>query len=67
MICKVKKNRGADWIWEVNGTEKDIKTGFYTFQNVRSSMRFKSASEAAIDLMRHLTLIENQKNGKGKK
>lgn len=66
MICKVKKNRAADWIWEVKATEKDIKTGFYPFHNCWSSMRFKSASEAAFDLMRHLTLIENKKP-KGKK
>jgi hypothetical protein len=67
MICKVKKTRAADWIWEIRATEKDLKTGFYPYQNCSASMRFKSASDAAIDLMRHLTLIENQKHGKGKK
>jgi hypothetical protein len=66
MICKVKKNREGYWAWDIQATERDLTTGFYPFRNCAASMRFNKASDAAIDLMRHLVLIENKKP-KGKK
>jgi hypothetical protein len=66
MICKVKKNREGYWMWDIQATERDTAKGFYPFRNCAAFHRFNKASDAAIDLMRHLVLIENKKP-KGKK